>query len=167
MRAPSPAGVRQRLLPRFPGQPWHVLWSLALVQWLLLLLLTRRIVHNGRLFLQDASATYFYSTAWSFAHGHLAPALVGYGWPLVTAPVAGITGVNFLDGLPALVLLQVLVLQPIALLAVYGVASRIGGRVLGYLSAAVWACCPTSRTRSSLRVTTRRMFSSSCRRASV
>jgi len=124
------------------SQPWNVLLPLVLLQWLLLLLLTRRIVHNGWLFAQDATATRFYSTAWSFAHGHIPPALVGYGWPLLTAPIAGITGMNFLDGLPALVLLQTLVLLPLALLAVYGVASRIGGRPLGYVAAAGWVVVP-------------------------
>jgi hypothetical protein len=123
-------------------QPWNVLLPLVLAQWLLLLLLTRRIVHNGWLFDQDGTATRFYSTAWSFAHGHIPPALVGYGWPLLTTPIAGINGVNFLDGLPALVLVQTVVLLPIALLAVYGVASRIGGRVLGYLTAAGWVLVP-------------------------
>lgn len=125
-----------------PRRPWNVLLPLALLQWLLLLLLTQRIVHNGWLFSQDGAATAFYSTAWSLAHGHLPPAVVGYGWPLLTAPVAGITGYDFLDGLPALVLLQTVVLLPIALFAVYGVASRIGGRLLGYVTAAAWVLVP-------------------------
>ncbi len=123
-------------------QPWNVLLPLVLVQWLLLLLLTHRIVHNGWLFSQDGSAASSYSTAWSLAHGHIPPALVDYGWPLLTAPIAGITGVAFLDGLPALVLLQTLVLLPIALLAAYGVASRIGGRLLGCVTAAAWVVVP-------------------------
>jgi hypothetical protein len=123
-------------------QPWNVLLPLVLVQWLLLLLLTRRIVHNGWLFAQDGTATHFYSTAWSFAHGHIPPALVGYGWPLLTTPIAGIAGFDFLDGLPALVLLQTVVLLPIALVAVYGGASRIGGRLLGYFTAAAWVLVP-------------------------
>ena len=123
-------------------QPWNVLLPLVLVQWLLLLLLTRRIVHNGWLFAQDATATGFYSTAWSFAHGHIPSALVGYGWPLLTTPIAATAGVNLLDALPLLVLLQTLVLLPIVLLAVYGVASRIGGRLLGYVTAAAWVLVP-------------------------
>ncbi len=123
-------------------QPWNVLLALALLQWLLLLVLTHRIVHNGWLFAQDGTATAFYSTAWSLAHGHLPPALVGYGWPLLTTPVAGIAGVQFLDGLPGLVLLQTLVLLPLALFAVYGVASRIGGRLFGYFTASVWVLLP-------------------------
>jgi hypothetical protein len=123
-------------------QPWIVLWPLVAVQWLLVLVLTQRIVHDGWLFAQDGSGTRFYSTAWSFAHGRLPPALVGYGWPLVTTPLAGIAGMDFLDGLPVLVLLQTVFLLPLALLAVYGIASRIGGRGFGYFTAAVWVVLP-------------------------
>jgi hypothetical protein len=136
------AGLRETLPARLTRQPWNVMLPLVLLQWLLLLLLTRSIVHNEWLFSQDGTATYFYSAAWSFAHGNLPPALVGYGWPLLTAPIAGITGADFLDGLPALVLVQTLFLLPIALLAVYGVASRIGGRLLGYFTAACWVLVP-------------------------
>jgi hypothetical protein len=136
------AGLRETLPARLTRQPCSVLLPLVLLQWLLLLLLTRRIVHNEWLFAQDGTATYFYSTAWSFAHGNLPPALVGYGWPLLTAPLSGIAGADFLDALPALVLVQTLVLLPIALLAVYGVASRIGGRLFGYFTAAGWVLVP-------------------------
>jgi hypothetical protein len=149
LNAPSPDTASRRRRPRWtrtpfvsPRQPWNVLWPLVLVQWLFLLLMMRRLEHNAWLFAQDGAGTYSYSTAWSFAHGHLPPALVGYGWPLLTTPIAGIAGADYLDGLPALVLLQTLVLLPLGLLAVYGVASRIGGRSLGYLTAACWVLIP-------------------------
>jgi hypothetical protein len=119
-----------------------VLWPLILVQWLLLLLFTRRVEHNAWLFAQDGTGTYSYSAAWSLAHGHLPPALVGYAWPLLTTPIAGIAGAEYLDGLPALILLQTLVVLPLGVLAVYGVASRIGGRWLGHLTAACWIVIP-------------------------
>src|ERR671937_354212 len=41
-----------------------------------------------------------------------------------------------------LIALQVVVLMPIALLCVYGIAARIGGRLLGYLAAALWVVAP-------------------------
>jgi hypothetical protein len=40
------------------------------------------------------------------------------------------------------VLLNVLVLGPIALLCVYGIAARIGGRLLGYWAALLWVLAP-------------------------
>lgn len=142
MHRRRPLTLREALPAVRLRQPWTVLLPLVLLQWLLVLLLTGRIVHNGWLFAQDGTATYFYSSAWSLAHGHLPPAFVGYGWPILTAPIAGITGFNLLDGLPALVLVQTLVLLPIALLAVYGVSSRIGGRLLGYVTTAAWVIVP-------------------------
>jgi hypothetical protein len=123
-------------------QPWNVLVPLVFLQWLLLLLLTRRIEHNRWLFTQDGAGTSFWSTAWSLAHGHLPPPLVGFGWPLLLAPLAAIRGANYLDALPVLVLLQTLVVLPLMVAAVYAVASRIGGRWLGYTSAAAWVLIP-------------------------
>jgi hypothetical protein len=142
MRLRRPDSLREVLVVSRPRQPWTILLPLLGAQWILLLVLTQRVVHNRWLFAQDGTATYVYSTASSLAHGRLPPALVGYGWPLLTAPIAGITGFDFLDGLPALVLVQTVVLLPIALLAVYGLASRIGGRLFGYLAAAAWAFVP-------------------------
>ena len=46
------------------------------------------------------------------------------------------------QALPPLVLLQVLVLGPIALLCVYGIATRIGGRLLGYWASFLWVAAP-------------------------
>src|SRR3954447_15401053 len=123
-------------------QPWNVLVPLVFLQWLLLLLLTRRIEHNRWLFTQDGAGTSFWSTAWSLAHAHLPPPLVGFGWPLLLMPLAAIQGANYLDALPVLVLLQTLVVLPFMVAAVYGVASRIGGRWLGYLGAAGWVLIP-------------------------
>ena len=37
---------------------------------------------------------------------------------------------------------QVLVLGPIALLCVYGIAARIGGRLLGYWASLLWVIAP-------------------------
>ena len=49
------------------------------------------------------------------AGGHIPDAQIGYGWSLILAPIARVAGPNFLDGLPALVLLQAVVLLPVAL----------------------------------------------------
>ena len=73
-------------------QPWNVLVPLVFLQWLLLLLLTRRIEHDSWLFTQDGAGTSVWSAAWSLAHGHLPPPLVGFAWPLLTAPLAAIRG---------------------------------------------------------------------------
>ena len=47
-----------------------------------------------------------------------------------------------LSALPALVLVQTLVLLPVALLCTYGIGARIGGRTIGYLAALGWVILP-------------------------
>ncbi len=123
-------------------RPPRFLATLVVVQWILLLLLVRRTTHNGWFFYQSGPETLSYSTAWSLAQGHIPQISIGYGWPFLTAPIAGISGISFLDGVPALVLVQTVVLLPLALLAVYGIASRIGGRLLGYVTAICWVVVP-------------------------
>jgi hypothetical protein len=122
--------------------PWPVLVPLAVVQWFFVLLTARRTVHNHWLFPQGGTATYFYAAAGSLAHGHVPAAQVGYGWPLLTSPIARAAGRIFVDGLPPLVLVQTLVLVPVALLAVYGIARRTAGPILGYVAAAGWVFIP-------------------------
>ena len=56
-----------------------------------------------------------------------------------------------------MIVLNTLVLLPVALLCVYGIATRIAGRVFGYWAAALWivipyvddpACSTSATTRS-------------------
>ena len=70
------------------------------------------------------------------------PRRSSYVWPLFQTPITWVTGPTFLQAMPVIVLLQVLVLAPIALLCVYGVASHIGGRLLGYWAATLWVVAP-------------------------
>ena len=55
---------------------------------------------------------------------------------------SSLAGPDFLDGLPVIILVQVLVLVPVAVLCAYWVAARIGGRLLGYFAAAAWIIAP-------------------------
>ncbi len=47
-----------------------------------------------------------------------------------------------MPALPAIVLVNVLVLAPIALLCIFGIAERIGGRVFGYWATLCWIVVP-------------------------
>jgi hypothetical protein len=135
--------LHARPLPRIRvWEPWGVLLPLAGLQWLLLGLFVVTVRHNGWLFYQGGDETFFYTSAWSIAHGHVPDAAIGWGWPYVIAPVAAIFGSNFLAALPAIVLIQTLVLLPLGLLAMYGLAARIGGRLFGYLCAFLWVVGP-------------------------
>jgi dolichyl-phosphate-mannose-protein mannosyltransferase len=126
----------------FGREPWVVLGPLLAVQWLALLALLLTVRHNSWLFYQGGDQTYYYTDARLFSHWRLPTAEVGWGWSYVLTPIAGTAGDNVLSGLPAIVLLDTLVLLPVALLAVYGIGTRIAGRLFGYWAAAVWIAVP-------------------------
>ncbi len=138
------AGVslRARLPRQLPREPWSVLALLLLLQWGALIVFIETVRHNGWLFYQGGDETFFYTSAWAVGHGHIPVSNIGYAWPFVTAPIAMFAGADYLAGLPAIVLLQVLVLLPISTLCMYAIGARIGGRVVGYLAALCWVLGP-------------------------
>jgi hypothetical protein len=123
-------------------RPWLVLAPLVVVQWISVAVFTTTTVHNGPLFYQGGDQTFFYTTASALSDGHLPRSAIGYGWPLVEAPIALVAGPSFLAALPWLLALQVLVLLPAALLLVYAIATRIAGRLFGLWAAALWVAIP-------------------------
>jgi hypothetical protein len=124
------------------GQPWVVLAPLVVAQWIAVAIFTRTIERNGWLFYQGGDQTWFYTSGWVVAHGHVPETFVGWVWALAMVPVAAIAGPSFLDGVPAVVLFQYLFLLPLGLVCVYAIAARIGGRLLGYWAAAWWIVVP-------------------------
>jgi hypothetical protein len=134
-------GVLDRVRPWWI-EPWVPLGILALLQWLLVIRLALTAQHNGWLFYQGGDETFLYSSSWIVAHGHLPDAAVGWLWPMVLAPISALSGPNFVSGLPLVILFQVVILLPLGLVAIYGCGSRIGGRVVGYLAAAIWVLAP-------------------------
>jgi hypothetical protein len=100
------------------------------------------VTHNGWVYFQGGDQIVNTTTGWLAGQLQLPPTEVGYIWPLVQAPITWLTGPTYVQALPAIVVLNVLVLGPIAVLCVYGIASHIGGRLLGYWSAALWVVAP-------------------------
>jgi hypothetical protein len=143
---PSTAGLWTRLVRlstwAMSLRPAYVLATLVVVQWLGLLGLIASVHHNGWLFYQGGDETFYYSAGWGISGGHLPQTAVGYGWSLLLAPIALFAGPSYLAALPAVVLLQVLVLLPLGLLFVYGIGERIAGRWLGYVAAVGWVLAP-------------------------
>jgi hypothetical protein len=123
-------------------EPWIVLVPLVAAQWLVVAIFALTVQRNGWLFYQGGDQTWFWTSAWVLAHGHIPETLVGYSWALVQTPLAAFAGPNFLDGVPALILLQFVILLPLGLLGVYAVAARIGGRALGWWAGALWIALP-------------------------
>lgn len=123
-------------------RPLYVLSGLVLAQWLAVLALAVTVKHNGWLYYAGGDQLWHYSGAFVLAHGHLPPAFVGYGWSVALLPVAWLAGPNLVSALPVVVLANTLILLPLALLCVYGIAARIAGRLFGYFTAALWIGLP-------------------------
>ena len=158
MQAPEAAGTR--LLPAvsvygrragtaalegvsaLANRPLATLAGLAVAQWLCIAAYALTVRHNGWLFYQGGDQIWLLTTGWLLGAGELAPTYTGYGWPLLVAPVMRLTGPGFVSAMPPVIAFNVLVLGPLALWAVYGLAARIAGRAFGLLSAAVWVVLP-------------------------
>jgi hypothetical protein len=133
-------GERVRFTER---EPWIVLAPLVVAQWIVVGAFALFFVQrNGWLFYQGGDQTWFYTSAWMLGGGEIPETFVGYTLPFLYAPITWIAGSNILAGLPAVLLFQFFVLLPLGLLMIYAIASRIGGRVLGYWAAALWIAVP-------------------------
>jgi hypothetical protein len=97
--------------------------------------------HVGRVYGDPAETARLHAASRAIVDGHLPHDGGGFLWPLLTAPFAA-AGASPSAGLGALVLVQVLVLAPLALLAVVGAVGRLGGRALGAFAGAVWIGLP-------------------------
>jgi hypothetical protein len=123
-------------------QPWTILVPLLVAQWLALVAFALTVRHNGWLFYQGGDETFYWTTSWSLAGWHLPTTPIGWGWSYLLSPLAAVIGPNILTAMPAILLLNTVVLLPIALLCVYGIGSRVGGRLIGYLAALLWVIGP-------------------------
>lgn len=123
-------------------RPVYVLGVLVSAQWLAILALALTVRRNGWLFYQGGDQVWFYTGSWLQLHGQLPAAAVGYGLSALLMPIALVTGPNLLDALPAIVLMNVLLLMPAALVAMYGIGERIAGRIFGYWVALLWIAVP-------------------------
>ena len=139
-RRPGAAAIE--VLDAVAARPLAILAGLAVVQWLCILAYALTVRHNGWLFYQGGDQIWLVTTGWLLGDGELAPTRVGYGWPLALAPVTVVTGPSFVSAMPPVIAFNVLVLGPLALWAVYGLAARLAGRVLGLVAAAGWVVAP-------------------------
>ena len=107
-------------------------------------LLAMAATHNGWLYYQGGDQTFFYTISWVLSHGHLPETGIGYSWSFVEAPITAVAGPSFLVGLPAIVLVQVVLLLPLAVVALYGVTKRLLGAGVARLAVAAWILVPFS-----------------------
>ncbi len=131
-----------RTVDRLLGHPRTVLGTLIGAQIAATFVLALSVTHNGWVYFQGGDQIWLATQGWLLGQFELAPTELGYLWSYLLAPIMWVTGPTFVQALPPLVLLQVLVLGPIALLCVYGIAVRIGGRLLGYWASFLWVVAP-------------------------
>src|ERR671936_1926095 len=136
--------LRSRLdrLPLPAVRPRYVVGALLAERWAAVAAFAVTVRHNGWLYYQGGDQIFHYTSAWLLAHGHLPATRVAYQWPVALAPLARLVGPSFVAALPAIVLVNTLVLLPAALLCVYGIARRIGGTAFGLFAATLWVVFP-------------------------
>ena len=140
--AEAASGAVIRTSDRLLECPRAVLGTLVGAQILGTIVLGLSVAHNRWVWFQGGDQIWMTTTGWLFGQFELPPTEISYLWPLVQVPITWVTGATYVQALPVLVLLQVLVLGPIGLLCVYGIASRIGGRLLGYWASFLWVIAP-------------------------
>jgi hypothetical protein len=143
-RASAIAAARRggRTIDALLERPRTVLGVLVAAQIAATIALGLIVEHNGWVWFQGGDQIVNTTTGWLAGQRILPPTEISYVWPLVQTPITWITGPTFLQAMPPIVVLQVLLLGPIALGCVYGVASHIGGRLLGYWAALLWVVAP-------------------------
>jgi hypothetical protein len=131
------------LVLRLDGVPavW-VVAPLVVVQWVAIAVVALHTPHNGWLYHSGGDSTEYWTHEWSLSRLILPYAALGYAVPVAYAWVPLVFGVNPLAGLPAIVLVQVLLLTPLTVAGVHAVARRLAGRVFAAWAALVWAVAP-------------------------
>jgi hypothetical protein len=120
----------------------RVLATFVFVEWIAILATARVVRHAGWIYYQGGDQLWYYTLGWALGHGHITQTPVGYLWSVLIAPIALVAGPNLVSAFPAIILLNVLVLMPVAMLALYGIAVRIGGRLFGYWALLLWIVVP-------------------------
>ena len=86
------------------------------------------IDHNRWLTYQGGDQIKFATTAWALGQGYIPEADTGFGWPLLLAPLTWLTGASSVQLIPLAQAVTVLVLGPVATLAVYDIGARLAGQ---------------------------------------
>jgi hypothetical protein len=115
---------------------------LAVVQLAATIALGLSATRNGWAWFQGGDQIWYTTDAWLLGGGRLPPGEVAYGWPLLLAPITWLTGATWLQAMPLIAALNVLVLAPVGLLCVYAITARLLGRLLGLLAACLWVAAP-------------------------
>lgn len=130
------------LRSHFTDRPWPPLVALAALQVAGTAVAASVLTRNGWLWTNAGDQVTYAANGWLLGRLHLPPAELGYGWPLLLAPITWATGSTWLEQAPLAVVANVLVLGPLALACVYGIALHIAGRRFALWAAAAWVAAP-------------------------
>ena len=119
-----------------------MLAPLLAVQWIAQIVFSLSVHHNGFLYYQGGDQIWYYTTAWLSGHGVIPKTLISPAWAFLLAPFALVIGPGYVSALPVAILIEALVLTPIALFCVYDIGSRVAGRLIGYIAAGLWVIGP-------------------------
>ena len=119
-----------------------MLVPLLVVQWIAQIVFSLSVHHNGFLYYQGGDQIWYYTTAWLSGHGVIPKTLISPAWAFLLAPFALVIGPGYVSALPVAILIEALVLTPIALFCVYDIGSRVAGRLIGYIAAGLWVIGP-------------------------
>ncbi len=131
-----------QLLKTYASRPGYVLPALVVLHWVLVAAFALSVKHNGWVWYQGGDQIWYTTSGWLLGQGELPPARVGYGWPLLLAPITLISGRDFVDAMPLVIALNVLVLGPIAIACIYWIARHLAGWVAGLWAASLWVALP-------------------------
>ncbi|MEX2613464.1 MAG: hypothetical protein WD380_07790 [Gaiellaceae bacterium] len=123
-------------------RPRTVVGSLIGVQLVATLLLALSVPHNGWVWFHNGDQIWITTQGWMLGQLELPPTELGYLWSYVLAPFMWVTGPTYVQALPPVLVLNLFVLAPVAVLCIYGIGVRIGGRLLGYWAALLWVVAP-------------------------
>jgi hypothetical protein len=150
MPTPAPADAPDRGAARMSSwadwlrrvRPAYLLAPLVLVQLGIAVALALSVKHNGWLWYSGGDATEYWSEEWSLAHGLLPHTFLGVGVPALYAWVPLVTGQTLLQGLPPILVLQVLIGVPLAVVGIWMLADRIAGRLFAWWTTLLWIVGP-------------------------
>lgn len=98
--------------------------------------------HNGWIWYSGGDSTSYWTEQWAVGHFQIPQAIVGWGLPVLYAWVPLVAGPSLISGIPVIVVLQVALLVPLALILFWLIADRLFGRVYAWAAAALWVAGP-------------------------
>jgi hypothetical protein len=123
-------------------RPLTLLAPLCVLQVLIAFWFAFRTPHNGWIWYSGGDATEYWTAQWSLAHGWLPRGIISYAVPVLYAWVPLVAGPTLIQGAAAIAPLQAIVLVPLALVCLWGVADRLFGRLFAWWAAGLWIAAP-------------------------